>query len=270
MNKTFICHSDFFGLYNLYKNRFNDKELITVFKDILEEIGVEKIYISTFNYDFLKIGKTEYGAKSQLNLITKIFQKQKKIKHTFDPVFSFCTNDTEYKFKLKKNFDSFGKDSLYNFAEKKNYEYLNLGTRDDFISTAIHYAEKFFEVKYRYKKIFKGIYNYKGKKNLITYNHRVWPKTKNYCMYDAKKINKEMIQSGVWKVLKKKNGFYIKKARIADFNEFLIDKIKNDPFYTVHKKTKKWIKEFLKDNKKITLNYFEDESRYMKKLSKLI
>ena len=79
MNKTFICHSDFFGLYNLYKNRFNDKELITVFKDILEEIGVEKIYISTFNYDFLKIGKTEYGAKSQLNLITKYFKNKKKL-----------------------------------------------------------------------------------------------------------------------------------------------------------------------------------------------
>ena len=46
MNKTFICHSDFFGLYNLYKNRFNDKELITVFKDqLVYDYYVKSIYL---------------------------------------------------------------------------------------------------------------------------------------------------------------------------------------------------------------------------------
>ena len=249
MKKKYLCHVDFFGLYNLYSEKFQNKKLIDVFNEILKELKVDTIYIATFNYDFLEIGRTKYGAISQLNEITRLIQKQKNFKHTFDPVFSFCTNDKEYNFKVKKKFESFGKESLYNYALKENMEYLNLGTNQNFISTAIHYAEKFFDVKYRYKKQFVGKYKY---------NHTVWPMTKKFCNYDAKKINKDLLKDGIWNVIKLKNGFYIKKANIKKFNDYIIKRVKNDPFYPVHKKTKIWMKKFIKNKKDISIENFEE------------
>ena len=258
MKKKYLCHVDFFGLYNLYSEKFQNKKLIDVFNEILKELKVDTIYIATFNYDFLEIGRTKYGAISQLNEITRLIQKQKNFKHTFDPVFSFCTNDKEYNFKVKKKFESFGKESLYNYALKENMEYLNLGTNQNFISTAIHYAEKFFDVKYRYKKQFVGNYKYKNQNNKIIYNHTVWPMTKKFCNYDAKKINKDLLKDGIWNVIKLKNGFYIKKANIKKFNDYIIKRVKNDPFYPVHKKTKIWMKKFIKNKKDISIENFEE------------
>ena len=257
MKKKYLCHVDFFGLYNIFNNKFKNKNLKNIFNDILEELDIEIIYLATFNYDFLKIGKTKYGAISQLNEITRIIQKQKKYKHTFDPVFSFCTNDKDYKFKIVKNFESFGKDSLYDYALKNNMEYLNLGTNQNFISTAIHYAERFFDVNYRYKKTFVGNYKYDKKNNKIVYNHTVWPMTKKFCNYDSAKINKDLIKDGVWKVLKLKNGFYVKKAKINLFNSYIKEKVKIDPFYPVDKRTKIWMKKFLKEKGEISLKNFE-------------
>jgi len=257
MKKKYLCHVDFFGLYNIFNNKFNSKNLKNVFNEILEELGIEILYLATFNYDFLKVGKTRYGAISQLNEITRIIQKQKNYIHTFDPVFSFCTNDLDYKFKIVKNFESFGKDSLYEYALKNNMEYLNLGTNLNFISTAIHYAEKFFEVNYRYKKTFVGNYKYNKKNNKIIYKHTVWPRTKKFCNYDAKKINKDLLKDGVWEVLKFKNGFYVKKTKINLFNDYIKEKVKNDPFYPVHNKTKIWLKEILKEKKVISQKDFE-------------
>ena len=248
MKKKYLCHVDFFGLYNLYSEKFQNKKLIDVFNEILKELKIDTIYLATFNYDFLEIGKTKYGAISQLNEITRLIQKQKDFKHTFDPVFSFCTNDKEYNFKVKKKFESFGKDSLYNYALKENMEYLNLGTNQNFISTAIHYAEKFFDVKYRYKKQFIGNYKYKNQNNKIIYNHTVWPMTKKFCNYDAKKINKDLLKDGIWN----------KKAKIKKFNDYIIKRVKNDPFYPVHKKTKIWMKKFIKNKKDISIENFEE------------
>ena len=248
---------DFFGLYNLYNEKFKKKNLLYIFNEILHELKIETIYVATFNYDFLKFGKTKHNAKSQLNEITRLIQKQKNFKQTFDPVFSFCTNDKKYKFIIKNKFESFGKDSLYDYALKENMEYLNLGTSENFISTAIHYAEKFFDVKYRYKKQFIGNYKYKNKNNKIIYDHMVWPMTKKICNYDAKKINNDMIKDGIWNVIKSKNGFYIKKAKIKTFNNYILKKVRNDPFYPVHIKTKTWMKKFLKKKKKISIENFE-------------
>ena len=257
MKNKYLCHVDFLGLYNIFNNKFKKKNLKNVFNEILEELKIDVIYLATFNYDFLQIGTTKYGASSQLNEISRIIQRQKNFKHTFDPVFSFCTNDKDYQLKIIKDFESFGKDSLYEYALKNNMEYLHLGTNKDFISTGIHFAEKFFDVKYRYKKEFIGNYKYQNKNNKITYQHTVWPKTKYFCNYDARKINKDMIKDGVWNVLRSKNGFYVKKAKINVFNEYIKEKVDHDPFYPVHSKTKIWMKKFLKHKNEISLEHFE-------------
>ena len=258
MKKKYLCHVDFFGLYNIFHDDFKQKKLNIIFDEILSELGIETIYLATFNYDFLRIGKTKYGAISQLNEITRIIQRKKNFRHTFDPVFSFCTNDKDYVFKIRNNFESFGKESLYTFALKNKMEYLHLGTNQDFISTGIHFAEKFFNVKYRYKKKFIGKYKFKNKSELITYNHTVWPMTKEFCRYDAKKINHDLLKDGVWKVLKFKNGFYVKKAKINEFNKYIKEKVDKDPFYPIHKKTKKWMMDHLKSKKSISLEHFEN------------
>ena len=258
MKKKYLCHVDFFGLFNLFDDKFTDNNLKKVFNEILSELEIDIIYLATFNYDFLRIGKTKYGALSQLNEITKIMQKDKKFRSTFDPVFSFCTNDQDYNFKLINNFESFGKDSLYEYALKNNMEYLNLGTNKEFISTGIHYAEKFFNVEYRYKKKFIGEYHYKNKTNQIIYHHTVWPLTKNHCRYDAEKINNDLIKEGIWDVIKSKNGFYVMKAKIDIFNKYIKEKVVKDPFYPVDVKTKEWMKNFIKDKKVISIENFEN------------
>ena len=61
MKKKYLCHVDFFGLYNLFHKNFKQRNLKEVFPEILSELGIETIYLAAFNYDFLKIGKTKYG-----------------------------------------------------------------------------------------------------------------------------------------------------------------------------------------------------------------
>ena len=95
-----------------------------------------------------------------------------------------------------------------------------------------------------------------NKNNNIIYKHTVWPMTKNFVIM-MQKINKDLIKDGVWKVLKFKNGFYVKKANIKLFNNFIKEKVKNDPFYPVHRKTKTWMTKFLKEEKKISQKNFE-------------
>lgn len=259
MKKKYLCHIDFFGLYNIFYNKFKKKNLKKIFYEILDELEIEVIYLAAFNYDFLKIGKTRYGASSQLNEITRIIQRKRNYQHTFDPVFSFCTNDKDYKFKIINNFESFGKNSLFDYASKNNMEYLNLGTNEDFISTAIHYAEKLFKVEYRYKKTFIGTYKYKNKVYKINYEHTVWPRTNKFCNYDAKKINRDLLNDGIWEVIRSKNGFYVKSAKINLFNDYIYKKVKEDPFYPIHDKTRMWIEKFLKEKKLISLENFEKQ-----------
>ena len=58
--KKYLCHVDFFGLYNLYSEKFVNKNLINVFYEILDELNIKVIYLAAFNYDFLKFGKTKF------------------------------------------------------------------------------------------------------------------------------------------------------------------------------------------------------------------
>ena len=56
MKKKYLCHVDFLGLYNIFNDKFNNKNLKNVFNEILEELEIEILYLATFNYDFLKKG----------------------------------------------------------------------------------------------------------------------------------------------------------------------------------------------------------------------
>ena len=48
------------------------------------------------------------------------------------------------------------------------------------------------------------------------------------------------------------------KAKINEFNKYIKEKVDKDPFYPIHKKTKKWMMDHLKSKKSISLEHFEN------------
>ena len=57
---------------------------------------------------------------------------------------------------------------------------------------------------------------------------------------------------------KVKKWILYKKAKINLFNKYIKEKVKDDPLYPVHKKTKIWMKKFIKNNKRVFLENFEN------------
>ena len=51
------------------------------------------------------------------------------------------------------------------------------------------------------------------------------PKINNN-QYNAKKINRDLLNDGIWEVMRSENGFYVKRAKINSFNDYIYKKVK--------------------------------------------
>lgn len=142
-----------FGIPLLPKNEF----LQTILDCFFEVIGKEgTLIMPTFTYSFCKNEHYDkINSKSKMGVLTEFFRKQKEVKRTNDPIFSFAIKGAKKKLFLKDTTSCFGENSVYDILNKKNGKLILLGTQIVGY-TFTHFIEEKVKVPYRYFKEFKG------------------------------------------------------------------------------------------------------------------
>ena len=235
-----LVHSDIFHGFTP-TNFKSQKDLLKEQINFVEEISGEKnLVFPTFNYDFLKNG--EYSIdndKSQVGVLSEYFRSEKSIFRTNEPVFNFSSLKNLDFNRIDSLIDPFDEYSFFNYLNDNNDTLLHYGS--PFSSTTfLHYIErKSGLLSYRYDKIFEGkiIDNYKV--NHVKFLYHVRPMNE-HLDYDHIKIENDLISNGIMiKFIEGKTSIMI--SNLKDMCDFIIYKIKIDPFYLLDNESKKWV-----------------------------
>ncbi|MDA9676351.1 AAC(3) family N-acetyltransferase [Flavobacteriaceae bacterium] len=238
--KNVLVHSDIFNGFksNNFKSR---KELLKEQINFVEEISGEKnLVFPTFNYDFLKNGTYSIdNDKSQVGVLSEYFRSQKSIFRTNEPVFNFSSSKKLDFKRIDSLIDPFDKYSFFNYLYDNNDTILHYGS--PFSSTTfLHYIErKSGLLSYRYDKIFEGKIIYNDRVNPVKFLYHVRPMNE-HLDYDNIKIENDLISNGImFRLLDGRTSIMI--SNLKDMCDFIIDRLKIDPYYLLDNDSKKWI-----------------------------
>ena len=235
-----LVHSDVFHGFKStnFKSR---KELLKEQINFVEEISGEKnLVFPTFNYDFLKNGTYSIdNDKSHVGVLSEYFRLQKSVFRTNEPVFNFSSSKKLNFKRIDSLIDPFDKYSFFNYLYDNNDTILHYGS--PFSSTTfLHYIErKSGFLSYRYDKIFEGKIIENNKLTHVKFLYHVRPMNK-HLDYDYIKIENDLTSNGIMiKFLDGRTSIMI--SNLKDMSDFIIDKIKIDPFYLLDNESKKWV-----------------------------
>ncbi|EAI4828556.1 TPA: AAC(3) family N-acetyltransferase [Campylobacter lari] len=152
-----ICiHSEIYNLgIPLADNKILLQQILESFEEVVGSDGT--IIMPTFTYSFCN--KEIYD---KVNSITKIgtlnefFRKQKDVKRTNDPIFSFAIKGAKEELFLKDTESCFGVNSVYDILTKNAGKLIFFGNWELEGMTYFHYLEELAQVSYRYYKLFSG------------------------------------------------------------------------------------------------------------------
>ena len=235
-----LVHSDIFHGFSPTNFKFR-KDLLNEQINFVEEISGEKnLIFPAFNYDFLK--NREYSIdndKSQVGVLSEYFRSQKSLYRTNEPVFNFSSSK-QLDFKRTDSLiDPFDKYSFFNYLYVNNDTLLHYGS--PFSSTTfLHYIErKSGLLSYRYDKIFEGKIIDNCSVNHVKFLYHVRPMNE-HLDYDHIKIENDLISNGIMiKFIDGRTSIMI--SNLKDMCDFIIDKMKIDPFYLLDNESKKWV-----------------------------
>tara|TARA_B100000963_G_scaffold360524_1_gene391724 strand:+ start:12298 stop:13107 length:810 start_codon:yes stop_codon:yes gene_type:complete len=234
-----LIHSDIFYGFKLSKFKSRNELLEDHFNFVKEISGEKNLVFPTFNYDFLKNGVYSIdNDKSQVGVLSEYFRSQKSIFRTNEPVFNFSSSKKLDFKRTDSLIDPFDKYSFFNYLHDNNDTLLHYGS--PFSSTTfLHYIErKSGLLSYRYNKIFEGKIIDKDKVNNIKFLYHVRPKNE-HLDYDYIKIEKDLISNGIMlKIIDDRTSIVI--SNFKEMCDFIIDRIKKDPFYLLDNESKKW------------------------------
>ncbi|TQR33832.1 acetyltransferase [Campylobacter sp. MIT 99-7217] len=143
-----------FGKPLLSKDEFL-KALLECFYKALGQRGT--LIMPSFTYSFCKneaFDKTH--SKSTMGVLTEFFRKQKGVKRTNDPIFSFAIKGAKEELFLKDTSSCFGEGCVYDELAKNEGKILLFGMQNSGY-TFTHFVEEKAGVSYRYFKKFSGI-----------------------------------------------------------------------------------------------------------------
>ena len=235
-----LVHSDIFHGF-MPTNFKSQKELLKEQINFVEEISGEKnLVFPTFNYDFLK--NRTYSIdndKSQVGVLSEYFRSQKSIFRTNEPVFNFSSSK-KLKFKrIDFLIDPFDNNSFFNYLYENDDTILHYGS--PFSSTTfLHYIERKSDLlTYRYDKLFEGKIIDKDSVKDVKFLYHVRP-LNVYLVYDNNKIQNDLISNGImFKLVDGRTSIMI--SSIKDMCDFIIERIKIDPYYLLDSQSKKWV-----------------------------
>lgn len=152
-----VCaHSEIFsfGTPLLNINEF----LRILIESLFNVIGKEgTLIMPTFTYSFCKDEiYDKLNSKCLVGALNEFFRKQRGVKRTDDPIFSFAIKGAKEDLFLGKEINScFGKNCTYEILMQNDGKILNFGNKGCY--TFVHYPEESFKISYRYNKIFQGL-----------------------------------------------------------------------------------------------------------------
>lgn len=197
-----LCvHTDImkFGFPLLPRDEFL-QSLLSCFFEVIDKEGT--LIMPTFTYSFCKNEiYDKLNSKSKMGVLTEFWRKQKDVKRSNDPIFSFAIKGAKEDLFLQDTQSCFGKNSVYDILAKENGKIILFGTQIAGY-TFTHFIEEVAEVPYRYFKEFKGkiIFENKASKDIkINYYVRNLEKNSDFDVY--KQIE----------ILKQKNNFKIRE-----------------------------------------------------------
>lgn len=156
-NGDIVCaHSE---IFNFGIPLLNINEFLTVLiESLFEVIGKDgTLLMPTFTYSFCNNEVyNKVKSKTKVGALNEFFRKQKGVKRTNDPIFSFAIKGAHEGLFLNKDHDScFGVNCTYEILTHNDGKILNFGNRECY--TFVHYPEESCKISYRYDKIFKGL-----------------------------------------------------------------------------------------------------------------
>lgn len=199
-NDNIFVHSNL-GFFGKLKNGYNKQDYYNTFKDaIFQVIGTKgTLVMPTFSYSFCN---NEIFDKDKTSTICGIFSElllsDNQSIRSDDPNFSIAGigENAEY-FTKDAPQHSFGKNSFWERFLQRNGKICNFNF--DSGSTLIHYVEKLLNVPYRYDKAFIGKSIVNGIREVKTYYHFVYDKSKpnngpNFIKLDEKAKKNGMVK----------------------------------------------------------------------------
>ena len=155
-NEHLMIHADSSFFFQFSKQ--NNQEIIKNFIQSLIRFKKNlKIFIPTFTYTFCEKKKFDIiKTPSEVGKFSETCLKFNKFKRTMNPIFSFATFNFEREMELINNEICFGKNSIFDYFQKKKGKIIVLGCSFEKSVTFIHHIEELKNVKYRFYKNFYG------------------------------------------------------------------------------------------------------------------
>jgi hypothetical protein len=148
------------------------------------------------------------------------------------------------------------KNSTFDFLTKNDGKIVTFG--GNFAPSFIMYVENCIPggPRYRYMKKFTGFIKIKNIKQAITIKFYCRP-LNIYFNYDLKKIKNDITNNNILKNYITNDRFKFSSFDAKKFKEYCLIKLQKDHFYFLNKKTKFFMKKFLKKKFRVSIEDFE-------------
>ena len=252
-SKVNFVHVD---LFRSFKIKFkNKKDFIKKHYDLMKLCTNNSyLWFPSFNYQFPK--KKLFNTvkeKSETVSFTELFRTFYSKWRTETPIFSIIGDGKKPSINIKNNsiVNPFDKNSFFHLLYKMRSNIFFYGTEINSASFIMYVEETMDkQILYRYKKLLTGKIVTKLYRKKVYLNLNARPLEKKFPVeYDWKKIEKFLKKQKI--LLKfKNNNRRFGVLNLMKATKFLQKKIKNDPFFLINNKSKKWLKKFYKKKKR--------------------
>jgi aminoglycoside 3-N-acetyltransferase len=246
--KKVCIHSDMFYGFKFVKGLSREQQLQCHYDVLKSVVDQRPVWMPSFNYDYP--ATKEFNVQrspSQVGALTEYFRTHIANWRSLVPIFSFTGDDSIPILEIDKIIDPFGEKSLFQQMIWDNTLIIHYGINGIHSSTIIHYCERMSgKLYYRYDKIFSGRVISKDKIYDIDLNFHVRPKSDKILEYDWKRLEKDLIQTGLMIKLSDFR-FEIRLVNAADLANFWINKMQEDPLYLLDTDSLAWVEPKLEE-----------------------
>ena len=178
------------------------------------------------------------NSKSETGVLSEYMRNAAPGNRSINPFHSVTLDGPNKEFLLNSYSDSsFGKDSVYDKLYKLGAYNLSLGSEFIGGATFCHYAEEVLEVPYRFYKYFPGNVTDQNN-NIINFDFKMYVRIiekKFYYENNWEVFWLDALNKGLVNYFKFNKTAPIFLMNIKDSHDYLVEKIKNNPYYVANK-----------------------------------